>query len=995
MPSLFWSDHLHAGSLPVTLPYFFEDLHPMTTYPHLLAPLDLGFTTLPNRVLMGSMHVGLEEVKDGFARLAAFYAERAAGGVGLIVTGGIAPNDRGRPMPGGARLTTEAQAEKHKPVTTAVHQAGGKIAMQILHFGRYAYHGDLVAPSALQAPINPMMPQELSNDEVEQTVADFVRCAVLAQSAGYDGVEIMGSEGYLINEFIAARTNHRADAWGGSYENRIRFPVEIVRRTRERVGRNFIIIYRLSMLDLVKGGSTLDEVVQLAQAVEAAGATIINTGIGWHEARIPTIATKVPRAAFAWVTRRLMGKVGIPLVATNRINTPEVAEQLLADGYCDMVSMARPFLADPLFVRKAEQGRADEINTCIGCNQACLDHTFAGKVTSCLVNPRACHETLRNIAPARSKGRVAVVGAGPAGLSFATTAAQGGFDVTLFDAAEAIGGQFNIAKQIPGKEEFEETLRFYRRQIELTGVTLRLGKPVGARELADAGFEQVVLATGVTPRLPAIEGIDHPKVRGYLDVLRDKCEVGTTVALIGAGGIGFDVAEYLLHSGTSPSLDPDKFFAEWGIDTDYAEAGGLKPAHIEKSPRKLVLLQRKAGKVGEGLGKTTGWIHRTSLKHRHVEMISGATYRRIDDAGLHITVDGHARLIAADTVVVCAGQEPRRELQAALQAAGVKVHLIGGADKATELDAKSAILQGFELAVALQAPPAVAALAPEATRAQPATGNSPMTYKTLTVTLEHHVATVRLNRPEKANAMNADMWQEIRRAFRWVDDTPEARVAILEGEGKLFTAGIDLEMMMGVGTAIHNDCEARMRENLRRLILDMQDSLTSLERCRKPVLAAIHGGCIGGGIDLVTCADMRYCAMDAYFSIKEIDLGMTADVGTLQRLPRLVGEGMARELAYTGRRFGAAEAREMRLVNQVFDSREALQAGVRELAATIAAKSPLAIRGTKEMITYARDHSVADSLHYNATWNAAMLLGDDIQEAMMAGMGKRQPEFKD
>ena len=964
----------------------------MTTYPKLLAPMDLGFTTLPNRVLMGSMHVGLEEVKDGFTRMAAFYAERAAGGVGLIVTGGIAPNDRGRPMPGGARLTTEAEADKHKPVTQAVHHAGGKIAMQILHFGRYAYHGDLVAPSALQAPINPMKPQALSTDEVEQTIADFVHCAALAQYAGYDGVEIMGSEGYLINEFIAARTNQREDAWGGAYENRIRFPVDIVRRTRERVGRNFIIIYRLSMLDLVEGGSTLDEVVQLAQAVEGAGATIINTGIGWHEARIPTIATKVPRAAFAWVTRQLMGKVGIPLVATNRINTPDVAEQLLANGDCDMVSMARPFLADPLFVRKAEQGRADEINTCIGCNQACLDHTFAGKVTSCLVNPRACHETLLNIAPAKSKGRIAVVGAGPAGLSFATTAAKGGFDVTLFDAADEIGGQFNIAKQIPGKEEFYETLRFYRRQIDLLGVTLKLGARVDAQQLVEAGFDQVVLATGVSPRMPAIEGIDHPKVRSYLDVLRDKCEVGKTVALVGAGGIGFDVAEYLLHSGTSPSQDPARFFAEWGVDTGYANRGGLMPAHIEKSPRKLFLLQRKASKVGEGLGKTTGWIHRTSLKNRQVEMVAGVNYRKIDDAGLHITVDGQDRLIPADTIVVCAGQEPQRELQATLGAAGVKVHLIGGADKAAELDAKRAIKQGFELAVALQAPPAPAPAA--STNTRPTFADKPMTYKTLAVSLVDHIATVRLNRPDKANAMNADMWQEIRQAFRWVDDTPDARVAILEGEGKLFTAGIDLEMMMGVGPSIQNDCEARMRENLRRLILDMQDTLTSLERCRKPVLAAIHGGCIGGGIDLVTCADMRYCSVDAYFSIKEIDIGMVADVGTLQRLPKLIGEGMARELAYTGRRFGAAEAREMRLVNQVFDSREALQAGVRELAATIAAKSPLAIRGTKEMITYARDHSVADSLNYNATWNAAMLLGDDIQEAMMANMGKRRAEFK-
>jgi 2,4-dienoyl-CoA reductase (NADPH2) len=673
----------------------------MITYPHMLAPLDLGFTTLPNRVLMGSMHVGLEEAKDGFARMAAFYAERARGGVGLIVTGGIAPNDRGRPMPGGARLTTEEEASKHKPVTDAVHAAGGKIAMQILHFGRYAYHPELVAPSALQAPINPFKPNPLSTEEVSQTIDDFVRCAALAQVAGYDGVEIMGSEGYLLNEFIAARTNQRDDEWGGSYENRIRFPVEIVRRTRARVGQNFIIIYRLSMLDLVEGGSTLDEVVQLAQAVEAAGATIINTGVGWHEARIPTIATKVPRAAFAWVTKKLMGRVGIPLVATNRINTPEVAEQLLADGFCDMVSMARPFLADPLFIQKAAQGKADEINTCIGCNQACLDHTFAGKITSCLVNPRACHETLLNIVPASSRGRIAVVGAGPAGLSFATTAAQRGFEVTLFDAASEIGGQFNIAKQVPGKEEFYETLRFFGRQIDLTGVKLELNHRATAQELAAGGYAHIVLATGVTPRTPAIEGIDHPKVCSYLDVLRDKHAVGNTVALIGAGGIGFDVAEYLLHSGTSPSLDAAKFFAEWGVDTSYSQRGGLRPAQIEQSPRKVYLLQRKTKKVGDGLGKTTGWIHRTSLKNRHVEMIAGVTYRRVDDAGLHITVDEREMVIPADTIVVCAGQEPQRELQAELVAAGCLVHLIGGADVAAELDAKRAIKQGTELAVAL------------------------------------------------------------------------------------------------------------------------------------------------------------------------------------------------------------------------------------------------------------------------------------------------------
>ena len=673
----------------------------MTAYPLMLSPLDLGFTTLKNRVLMGSMHVGLEEAKNGFERMAAFYAERARGGVGLMVTGGIAPNDRARPMPGGARMTTPEEAEKHKVVTQAVHEAGGKICMQILHFGRYAYHPELVAPSAIKAPINPFRPHALSTEEVEQTIEDFVRAAGLAQSAGYDGVEIMGSEGYLINEFIAAHTNHRDDAWGGSYENRIRFPLEIVRRTRAKVGANFLVIFRLSMLDLVEGGSTLEEVVQLAQALEAAGVTILNTGIGWHEARIPTIATKVPRAAFAWVTQQLKGKVRIPLIATNRINTPEVAEQVLADGMADMVSMARPFLADPEFVNKAAAGQADQINTCIGCNQACLDHTFGGKITSCLVNPRACHETLMIETPARVKERVAVVGAGPAGLAFATTAARRGFEVTLFDAATEIGGQFNIAKQIPGKEEFYETLRYFGKQIELTGVKLKLGHKVSAESLTQAGFTQVVLATGVTPRKPEIEGINHPKVVGYLDVIRDKCAVGQTVALIGAGGIGFDVAEYLMHEGVSPSLHKAKFFAEWGVDTTYSTAGGLQAAHIEKSPRKVYLLQRKAGKVGDGLGKTTGWIHRTSLKNRAVEMVNGVTYRRVDDAGLHITVGDKEMTIPADTVVLCAGQEPQRELQDALLAAGCTVHLIGGAFKAAELDAKHAIKQGTELALSL------------------------------------------------------------------------------------------------------------------------------------------------------------------------------------------------------------------------------------------------------------------------------------------------------
>ena len=673
----------------------------MTVYPNMLKPLDLGFTTLKNRVLMGSMHVGLEEVPNGFARMAAFYAERARGGVGLIVTGGIEPNERGRPMKGGAMLTTEAEAEHHRVVTDAVHKEGGKIAMQILHFGRYSYQKDLVAPSALQAPINPYTPHSLSTDEVEQTVEDFVRCAGLAQFARYDGVEIMGSEGYLINEFIAARTNHRDDEWGGSYENRMRFPVEIVRRVRARVGANFIIIYRLSMLDLVEGGSTLDEVIQLAKAIEAAGATIINTGIGWHEARIPTIATKVPRAAFAWVTQRLKGHVGIPLVATNRINTPEVADQLLADGFCDMVSMARPFLADPDFVRKAAEGRADEINTCIGCNQACLDHTFGGKITSCLVNPRACHETELVITRAAQAKRIAVVGAGPAGLSFAVTAAERGHSVELFDSGNEIGGQFNIAKKVPGKEEFYETLRYFARQLALRGVKVSLNTRVTADALKAGDFDEVVLATGVIPRMPHIEGVDHPKVMGNLDVLRDDKAVGQSVAVIGAGGIGFDVSEYLTHSGTSPSVDAPKFYAEWGIDTGYGQAGGIKGAHAEISPRKVHLLQRKESKVGDQLGKTTGWIHRTSLKAKRVGMTPGVQYQKIDDAGLHIRVGDTEQVLAVDNIILCAGQEPQRELYSALQTAGCSVHLIGGADVAAELDAKRAINQGTRLAATI------------------------------------------------------------------------------------------------------------------------------------------------------------------------------------------------------------------------------------------------------------------------------------------------------
>ncbi|MFJ4897390.1 FAD-dependent oxidoreductase [Streptomyces sp. NPDC088727] len=671
----------------------------MSPYPHLLSPLDLGFTTLPNRVLMGSMHIGLEEVEHGFERMAAFYAARARGGVGLMVTGGIAPNDPGCTFPGGAKMTTEAEAAEHARVTSAVHAAGGRIAMQILHFGRYAHHPGLVAPSAIKAPISAFTPHALSDDEVESTIEDFVTAAALAQRAGYDGVEIMGSEGYLINEFIAAATNHRDDRWGGSYENRIRFPVEIVRRVRERVGRDFILIYRLSMLDLVPGGSSLEEVVLLAREIEAAGATIINTGIGWHEARIPTIATSVPRGAFTWVTQKVRGAVSVPLVTSNRINTPEVAEEILAAGRADMVSMARPFLADPDFVVKASEGRADAINTCIGCNQACLDHIFSGQVTSCLVNPRACHETELTLSPTRTRKRVAVVGAGPAGLACAVTAAERGHEVTLFDAAQEIGGQLDVARRVPGKEEFNETLRYFRTRLTEEKVGVLLGATVTAEQLD--GFDEIVLATGVTPRTPAIPGVDHPSVVSYLDVLRHGAPVGDRVALVGAGGIGFDVAEFLTDGGDAASLDPEAFFRQWGVDTEYRERGGLGNAERPKAPRTVHLLQRKASKVGAGLGKTTGWIHRTELRHRGVTMLASVGYERIDDDGLHITVDGEQQLLPVDTVVLCAGQEPRRDLYEELLAAGRPAHLIGGADVAAELDAKRAIRQGTELAAAL------------------------------------------------------------------------------------------------------------------------------------------------------------------------------------------------------------------------------------------------------------------------------------------------------
>ena len=665
-------------------------------YPLLFQPLDLGFTTLKNRILMGSMHTGLEESKNGFQKQAAYFAERAKGGVGLIVTGGVSPNRAGCALPFGSKLSSNSEAREHKIITKAVHAEGGKICLQILHTGRYAYHPLAVAPSALKAPIAPFKPWELSSSGIKSTIKDFANCALKAQEAGYDGVEIMGSEGYLINQFIVSKTNKRTDEWGGSYENRIKFPIEIVRKVRETVGKNFIIIYRLSMLDLVEDGSTWEQVEQLALEIEKAGATIINTGIGWHEARIPTIATMVPRGGFSWVTQRLMGKLSIPLITTNRINSPEVAEKILADGHANMVSMARPFLADPEFPLKAMQGRADEINTCIACNQACIDHIFARKTASCMVNPRACNELEINILPTQNKKKIAVVGAGPAGLSCAVTLGQRGHDVHLFEAQSMLGGQFNIAKEIPGKEEFSETLRYYKRQMEINQVKVHLNTRFDENQAND--FDEIVVATGVNGRKLNIEGENHTKVLTYTEVILDKKPVGKKVAVVGAGGIGFDVSEYLTHSG---STDIQHFMKEWGVDMDYKTGGALMQNAEITSKREVYLLQRSAGKHGEGLGKTTGWIHRTALRMKNVKMIGEVTYQKIDDEGLHVLITGQSHLLEVDNVVICAGQVANNQLFIKLKENYENVHLIGGALEAGDLDAKRAIEQGVKLAISL------------------------------------------------------------------------------------------------------------------------------------------------------------------------------------------------------------------------------------------------------------------------------------------------------
>ena len=681
----------------------------MTAYPHLLAPLDLGFTSLRNRVIMGSMHTGLEDRFYHYGKLAAFYRERARGGVGLIVTGGISPNRQGWLLPFGGTLNFLGDVPNHRKVTRAVHEEGGKIVMQILHAGRYGYQPFVVSASAKKSPISPFRPRPLSERGIERTICDYVRCARLAQQAGYDGIEVMGSEGYLLNQFLCARTNLRQDRWGGSIENRMRLPVEIVRRIRAAVGPNFIIMYRHSLLDLVEGGNTWDDVVTVAKALEQAGVTILNTGFGWHEARVPTIVTSVPRAAFASVAGRLRREVTIPVVASNRINMPHEANAILERGDCDLVSMARPFLADPDFVAKAASGRADEINTCIGCNQACLDHTFANKRASCLVNPRACHETELVYAKKAVPRRVAVVGAGPAGLSAACVAAECGHTVTLFDSSDSVGGQFKVAMQIPGKEEFTETIRYFARRLALLEVKLRLGQRVTREQLLAGGYDDVIVATGIKVRLPAIAGIDHPKVLSYLDVLQAKKPVGARVAIIGAGGIGFDVGEYLLHDPAHPLPQSVATWAgEWGVDLNAASGGGLVPPVAPAPVRQIFLLQRKTSKVGAGLGKTSGWVHRAALARNGVAMLAGVSYDKIDGQGLHITVGGEQRLLAVDNVVICAGQDSLTELMPPvdkdgkpLQAGGPRFHKIGGAALAAELDAKRAIREGAELAARL------------------------------------------------------------------------------------------------------------------------------------------------------------------------------------------------------------------------------------------------------------------------------------------------------
>lgn len=669
-------------------------------YDKLLSPLDLGFTTLKNRVLMGSMHTNLEESPNGFERLAAFYAERAKNNVGLIVTGGIAPNKEGAVAMGGAAMLTEEDVAHHKLVTKAVHDNGGKICMQILHTGRYAYNTQLVAPSPVQSPITPFKPRELTNEEIWKTISDFAHCALLAKQAGYDGVEIMGSEGYLINQFIVKRTNHRTDDWGGAYDNRIKFPLEIIKAVREEVGEDFILIYRLSMLDLVEEGSTWEEVVQLAKEVEKAGVNIINTGIGWHEARVPTIGTVVPQGGFAWVTKRMMGEVNIPLVTTNRINSPEKAEEILQSGCADMVSMARPFLADAEFVTKTKEKRSNEINTCIACNQACLDHTFQLKICSCIVNPRACHETELNFLPATQKKKIAVVGAGPAGMAASTLLAERGHTVDLYEALPEIGGQFLMAKEIPGKEDYKETIRYYGAMIEKHGVNLHLNTRVDADTLLSGGYDEVIISTGVSPRKVTIDGSDHEKVLGYGDVLYGKKHVGKSVAIIGAGGIGFDVAEYLAAHNPDEAMDIPEYMKEWGVDMDYKVGGSTTAPQPEPSPREIYLLKRSGGKHGKDLGKTTGWIHRASLKMKQVKMMANVTYDKVDDEGLHLTHNEEKIVLPVDNVVVCAGQEPIRKLYDELEGK-ISVHLIGGADEARQLDAKRAIKQASYLAAEL------------------------------------------------------------------------------------------------------------------------------------------------------------------------------------------------------------------------------------------------------------------------------------------------------